>query len=83
MQKKVFTNWTNHYLAQHDPPMRVEDLVEDLRDGAKLIALIEHLSGERLVSIKIILYYRNKQRCFYNTRNPVRIPLMFNIYHLI
>lgn len=31
--------------------MRVEDLVEDLRDGAKLIALIEHLSGERLVSI--------------------------------
>ncbi|KAG8185176.1 hypothetical protein JTE90_025851 [Oedothorax gibbosus] len=50
VQKKVFTNWTNHYLAQHDPPMRVEDLIEDLRDGAKLIALIEHLSGERLHS---------------------------------
>ncbi|XP_054713817.1 LOW QUALITY PROTEIN: muscle-specific protein 300 kDa-like [Uloborus diversus] len=48
VQKKVFTNWTNHYLAQHDPPMRVDDLIEDLRDGAKLIALIEHLSGERL-----------------------------------
>ncbi|GIY79299.1 nesprin-1 [Caerostris extrusa] len=39
---------TNHYLAQHDPPMRVEDLIDDLRDGSKLIALIEHLSGERL-----------------------------------
>ncbi|KFM65658.1 Nesprin-1, partial [Stegodyphus mimosarum] len=48
VQKKVFTNWTNHYLAQHEPPLRVEDLIEDLRDGAKLIALIEHLSGERL-----------------------------------
>ncbi|GFY40265.1 nesprin-1 [Trichonephila inaurata madagascariensis] len=48
VQKKVFTNWTNHYLAQHEPPMRVEDLIDDLRDGSKLIALIEHLSGERL-----------------------------------
>ncbi|XP_022255070.1 nesprin-1-like [Limulus polyphemus] len=49
VQKKVFTNWINHYLAQHAPPYRIEKLLNDLRDGTKLLALLEVLSGERLI----------------------------------
>jgi len=29
--------------------MRVEDLIDDLKDGTRLLALLEVLSGERLV----------------------------------
>jgi len=35
-------------LAKRNPPLRIEDLYSDLRDGTKLIALLEILSGERL-----------------------------------
>lgn len=33
---------------QRVPPLRVDDLINDLRDGTKLIALLEVLSGEKL-----------------------------------
>lgn len=33
---------------QRVPPLRVNDLIEDLKDGTKLLALLEVLSGERL-----------------------------------
>ncbi|KAK6636175.1 hypothetical protein RUM43_009828 [Polyplax serrata] len=36
------------YLSQRVPPMRINDLIEDLKDGTKLLALLEVLSGERL-----------------------------------
>lgn len=36
------------YLSQRVPPLRIDDLINDLRDGTKLIALLEVLSGERL-----------------------------------
>ncbi|XP_067130355.1 LOW QUALITY PROTEIN: muscle-specific protein 300 kDa-like [Centruroides vittatus] len=48
VQKKVFTNWINHCFAQVKPPIIVNDLIGDLRDGTKLIVLLEVLSGERL-----------------------------------
>jgi nesprin-1 len=48
VQKKTFVNWINSYLAKRNPPLRIEDLYSDLRDGTKLIALLEILSGERL-----------------------------------
>lgn len=48
MQKKTFVNWINSYLAKRQPPMRIEELFYDLRDGTKLIALLEILSDERL-----------------------------------
>ena len=34
---------------QHKPPCHVDDLIEGLQDGTKLLALLEVLSGERLV----------------------------------
>lgn len=48
VQKKTFVNWINSYLAKRQPPMRIEELFYDLRDGTKLIALLEILSGDRL-----------------------------------
>lgn len=36
---------------QRIPHLRVDDLIEDLKDGTRLLALLEVLSGEKLVSI--------------------------------
>lgn len=35
-------------MSKKNPPLRIEDLYSDLRDGTKLIALLEILSGEKL-----------------------------------
>ncbi|KZC10894.1 Nesprin-1 [Dufourea novaeangliae] len=48
VQKKTFVNWINSYLSKRIPPLRVEDLIEDLKDGTRLLALLEVLSGEKL-----------------------------------
>ena len=44
----VFPNCHLH-VKQHKPPFHVDDLIEDLQDGTKLLALLEVLSGKRLV----------------------------------
>lgn len=46
VQKKVFTNWINFYV----PNCIQHDLILELRDGTKLIQLIEALTGVKLVS---------------------------------
>lgn len=38
-------------MLQRIPPLKIDDLIEDLKDGTKLLALLEVLSGERLVNI--------------------------------
>ncbi|XP_076667923.1 muscle-specific protein 300 kDa isoform X16 [Andrena cerasifolii] len=48
VQKKTFVNWINSYLSKRIPPLRVDDLIEDLKDGTRLLALLEVLSGEKL-----------------------------------
>ncbi|CAN8009136.1 unnamed protein product, partial [Ixodes pacificus] len=48
VQKKVFMNWINNFLSQRNPPLRVDDVIQDLRDGTKLLALLEILSGQVL-----------------------------------
>jgi len=48
VQKKTFVNWINSYLSKRAPPLRVENLLEDLKDGSKLVHLLEVLSGEKL-----------------------------------
>ncbi|XP_074030429.1 muscle-specific protein 300 kDa isoform X10 [Leptinotarsa decemlineata] len=48
VQKKTFVNWINSYLSKRVPPLKIEDLIEDLKDGTKLLALLEVLSGEKL-----------------------------------
>ncbi|VDM15794.1 unnamed protein product [Hydatigera taeniaeformis] len=48
IQKKTFTNWINAYLAKAIPPDYVRDLYVDIRDGVKLVRLLEVLAGVRL-----------------------------------
>lgn len=49
VQKKTFTKWINARLSKGGGPL-VEDLFEDLRDGHKLLALLEILTNQRYVS---------------------------------
>eukprot|EP00050_Salpingoeca_kvevrii_P008102 m.300739 g.300739 ORF g.300739 m.300739 type:complete len:2210 (+) comp14529_c0_seq1:115-6744(+) len=46
IQKKTFTKWMNSHLLE--PGQKVEDLYVDLRDGKRLLKLLEKLSGEDL-----------------------------------
>ncbi|XP_043257159.1 nesprin-1 isoform X10 [Colletes gigas] len=48
VQKKTFVNWINSYLSKRMQPLQVVDLIEDLKDGTRLLALLEVLSGEKL-----------------------------------
>ncbi len=53
IQKKTFTKWVNIYLSLHEQSYNIKDLFQDLKDGTKLIALLEVLSGQTLVSKKM------------------------------
>ncbi|THD21544.1 putative Microtubule-actin cross-linking factor [Fasciola hepatica] len=46
IQKKVFTNWVNHYLSKRN--CWVQDLFLDLRSGYLLVRLLEILTNEVL-----------------------------------
>lgn len=48
VQKKTFVNWINSFLSKRNPPLKILDLIHDLKDGTKLLALLEVLSGQRL-----------------------------------
>nr|XP_023662664.1 nesprin-1-like isoform X2 [Paramormyrops kingsleyae] len=50
VQKRTFTKWINSHLAKRTPPLVVNDLFEDIKDGVKLLALLEVLSGQKLPS---------------------------------
>ncbi|XP_018655682.1 spectrin-like nuclear envelope protein [Schistosoma mansoni] len=51
VQKKTFTNWLNTYLSNANPPFKVQDLFEDIKNGILLIRILEVLSGEKLVKL--------------------------------
>lgn len=46
IQKKTFTKWINGYLAKSGIPP-INDLFEDLKDGHKLLSLLEVLTNQR------------------------------------
>ncbi|KAL0110413.1 hypothetical protein PUN28_013801 [Cardiocondyla obscurior] len=48
VQKKTFINWINSHLSKRVPSLHIDDLIEDLKDGTRLLALLEILSGEKL-----------------------------------
>uniref|UniRef100_A0A3B3QZV9 Calponin-homology (CH) domain-containing protein n=1 Tax=Paramormyrops kingsleyae TaxID=1676925 RepID=A0A3B3QZV9_9TELE len=50
IQKRTFTNWINAQLSKRKPPCAVLDLFSDLRDGSRLLDLLEVMSGQRMVS---------------------------------
>ncbi|XP_033645241.1 spectrin beta chain, non-erythrocytic 1-like [Asterias rubens] len=53
VQKRTFTKWVNAHLKKHkskkSPITPVHDLFKDLRDGSRLIALLEVLTGEPIL----------------------------------
>ncbi|XP_030580856.1 calmin [Archocentrus centrarchus] len=49
VQKRTFTRWINLHLEKCDPPIEVHDLFQDIRDGHILMALLEELSGSKLL----------------------------------
>lgn len=42
---------------QHVPPLVVTDLFEDIKDGVMLLALLEVLSGQKLVSTGLVMLW--------------------------
>ncbi|XP_078090644.1 nesprin-2-like isoform X3 [Mustelus asterias] len=48
VQNRTFTNWVNAQLAKHKTPSVVQDLFQDLRDGHRILDLLEVLSGQRM-----------------------------------
>ncbi|KAL6485876.1 hypothetical protein MHYP_G00052680 [Metynnis hypsauchen] len=49
VRKQVFTRWINSRLKRCDPPLQVDDLFTDVQDGKILMALIEELSGCKML----------------------------------
>ncbi|KAM7368209.1 hypothetical protein PAMP_014453 [Pampus punctatissimus] len=49
VQKRTFTRWMNMFLQRCDPPIKVHDLFTDIQDGRILMALLEELSGCKLL----------------------------------
>lgn len=48
IQRNTFTRWANNHINSVNK--HIEDLEQDLSDGLRLIALIEVLSGKRIVN---------------------------------
>ena len=46
VQKRTFTKWVNSHLYKKG--LKVDDLYGDLKDGTRLLALLEVISGDRL-----------------------------------
>uniref|UniRef100_A0A8B9UWX2 Calmin n=1 Tax=Anas zonorhyncha TaxID=75864 RepID=A0A8B9UWX2_9AVES len=49
VQKRTFTRWINLHLGKCKPPLKVKDLFMDIQDGKILMALLEVLSGQKLM----------------------------------
>ncbi|XP_041669384.1 calmin [Cheilinus undulatus] len=49
VQKRTFTRWMNLHLEKCNPPIEVHDLFRDIQDGHILMALLEELSGCKLL----------------------------------
>lgn len=68
-QKKTFTKWINAQLAKAGSGQQVKDLFEDLKDGTKLLLLLEILCGKRIRSEK----GRTRVHFMTNVDNALRI----------
>ncbi|XP_054652915.1 uncharacterized protein LOC129192676 isoform X2 [Dunckerocampus dactyliophorus] len=49
VQKRTFTRWINLHLKKCDQPIEVQDLFQEIQDGQILMALLEELSGCKLL----------------------------------
>ncbi|XP_072532770.1 calmin [Salminus brasiliensis] len=49
VRKRTFTRWINTHLTKCDPSLQVDDLFTDVQDGKILMALLEELSGFKML----------------------------------
>ncbi|KAL7388846.1 hypothetical protein ABVT39_021797 [Epinephelus coioides] len=49
VRTRAFTRWMNVFLQRRDPPVEVHNLFTDIQDGRILMALLEELSGCKLL----------------------------------
>ncbi|KAM8846250.1 uncharacterized protein clmnb [Synchiropus picturatus] len=49
VQIRTYSRWMNMFLQNRDPPMVVSDLIREIQDGRILMALLEELTGCRLL----------------------------------
>ncbi|CAJ1077274.1 calmin-like isoform X1 [Xyrichtys novacula] len=49
VRRRTFTRWINALLSNCDPPVEVHDLFTDIQDGRLLMALLEELTGYKLL----------------------------------
>ncbi|KAF7661237.1 hypothetical protein LDENG_00266480 [Lucifuga dentata] len=49
LQKRIFTRWMNVFLQRREPPDEVHNLFTDIQDGRILMALLEELTGCKLL----------------------------------
>ncbi|XP_042565729.1 nesprin-2-like [Clupea harengus] len=69
IQKRTFTNWINAQLSKRRPPCVVLDLFYDFRDGARLLDLLEAISGQRMG--------RERGRGMFQHRSNIETALSF------
>ncbi|XP_032442163.1 dystrophin isoform X1 [Xiphophorus hellerii] len=63
-QKRTFTRWMNVFLQKRNPPLAVSDLFTDIQDGRMLMALLEELSG-----CKLLYRYRSSSHRIFRLNN--------------
>uniref|UniRef100_A0A8C7YG49 Calponin-homology (CH) domain-containing protein n=1 Tax=Oryzias sinensis TaxID=183150 RepID=A0A8C7YG49_9TELE len=68
VQKRTFTKWINSHLEKHKLRLEMNDLFEDIKDGVKLLALLEVLSGQRL---------GRKVRCLWRTEQSIHAVFLY------
>ncbi|XP_029132768.2 uncharacterized protein clmnb [Labrus bergylta] len=64
VQRRTFTRWMNALLQRCDPPVEVHDLFTDIQDGRILMALLEELSG-----CKLLYRYRSSSHRIFRLNN--------------
>nr|XP_046229500.1 calmin [Scatophagus argus] len=64
VQTRTFTRWMNVFLQRSDPPVAVRDLFTDIQDGRILMALLEQLSG-----CKLLYRYRSSPHRIFRLNN--------------
>uniref|UniRef100_A0A9J8AZ58 Neuron navigator 3 n=1 Tax=Cyprinus carpio carpio TaxID=630221 RepID=A0A9J8AZ58_CYPCA len=50
-QKKIYTDWANHYLAKSGCPRLIKDLTHDIPDGVLLAEIIQIIANEKVEDI--------------------------------
>ncbi|XP_043962645.1 uncharacterized protein clmnb isoform X1 [Gambusia affinis] len=63
-QKRTFTRWINVFLQNRNPPLAVSDLFTDIQDGRMLMAVLEELSG-----CKLLYRYRTSSHRIFRLNN--------------